>query len=141
MKRLLSIVTALLVAALFMLPAAAIINLDGTEPEWDGDPGIRPAMETIDGIDGIALLESPVEGLPEGDAVLYIGEPTDELPGDQEDEVFEFDRSHLARGAEAQVESAALSGMNLALYIGLAAVSLASLTLSIIALVKAGRKR
>ena len=125
MKRLLTVITTILVAALFLLPAAAIINLDGTEPEWDGDPGIRPAMETIDG---------------EADAVLFIGDPTDELPGDgdAEDDVIAFDRSHLARGAQA--EPAALSGVTLALYIGLGAVSLAALALSTVAIVKVRKK-
>ena len=139
MKRLLSIVTALLIAALFLLPAAAIINLDGTEPEWDGDPGIRPAIATIDGMEP---LEPASEAPADGEAVLYIGEPMDTLPDgqDAEDDLLEFDRSHLARSAEAQTELAALSGMNLVLYIGLGAVSLAALALSIVAIVKVRKK-
>jgi len=72
MKRLLSTLTVLLIAALFILPAAAIAHLDGSEPDWDGDPGIRPAMETLDGIEP---LESALDDLPDDDVVLYIGEP------------------------------------------------------------------
>jgi hypothetical protein len=40
-----------------MLPVAAIANLDGSEPEWDGAPGIRPLSD-----------------------VLTIGDPTDDYP-------------------------------------------------------------
>jgi len=148
MKRLLSIITALLVAALFILPAAAIAHLDGTEPEWDGDPGIRPLSETIDGFEPIVPIS---DELPDGEAVLYVGEPTDEPPGnlDTEDDSLGIDRSQLARGADTEIEpvvmegaqSAALSGVNLALYIGLGAVSLVALALSVIAIVKASRKK
>ena len=73
MKHLLRMITALLIAAVFILPASAIAQLDGSEPDWDGDPGIRPAMIAIDGADA------------DSDFVLCIGEPTDELPdGDQD---------------------------------------------------------
>jgi|GEM_PF-6481632 len=136
MKRLLSIVTALLVAALFVLPAAAIAHLDGSETEWTGDPGIMPLMETIDGIEPIS------EELPDGDAVLYIGEPADELPVDVlEDDALEIDRSHLARGADANAELTASSGMNWVLIIGLGASGFAVLALAAIVLVKVGRKK
>ena len=143
MKKLLSIITALLVAALFTLPVSAIAHLDGSEPDWDGDPGIRPASATIDGFEPIEPIS---EDLQDGNAVLYIGEPTDTLPGeeDAEDIQPEFDRSHLARGADAGAEAELASSsnsLNLALYIGLAVVSLTALALSIVAVVKASKKK
>ena len=140
MKRLLSIVTALLVAALFVLPASAIINLDGSEPEWDGDPGIRPAMETIDGIEPIVYL-SDEDGvvLMNGDSVIAADElPMDELPHDDD---LEIDRSHLARNPYANVNPAISSGATLALFIGLGLVSLAALALAIAAIMKVSRKK
>jgi len=53
----------------------------------------------------------------------------------------EFDRSHLARGADTDAEPSALSGRRLALYIGLGVVSLAALALSITAIAKVRRKK
>jgi len=141
MKRLLSIVIALFAAALFVLPASAIAHLDGSEPEWDGDPGIRPLMETLDGFEPIV----PISGeLPDdvvildGDTVLYIGEPTDELP---EEDGLEIDRSHLARGTDAIAEQSASPSVNWVLIIGLGAAGFAVLALAAIVLVKASRKK
>jgi len=151
MKRLLTIAAALLIAAMFILPASAIINLDGSEPEWGGDPRIRPLTDTIDGLelldeelplDGIVDIVPINEDLTDDDAVLYVGEPTDELPEDETaDDTVEFDRGHLARGEGAQIEQAISSGANPALYIGLGAAGLASLALASFALVRARRKK
>ena len=47
-KCLLALLLSLALAIGLAMPAAAIANLDGTEPEWDGDPRIRPLSETID---------------------------------------------------------------------------------------------
>jgi len=152
MKRLLTIAAAMLVAALFVLPSAAIINLDGTTPEWDGDPGIMPLMETIDG------LEVPVEETTDvvvrthNSGVLYIGEPADDLDGDADTnldgDLIEFDRSPFARDMAGADEWASTpygadkpSAATLAIYIGLGAVSLAALGLAIAALVKVGKKK
>ena len=46
-KRLLALLLAFALTLGLALPAAAIINLDGTEPDWDGDPLIRPLSDTI----------------------------------------------------------------------------------------------
>jgi len=140
MKRLLSIVTALLVATLFVLPASAIINLDGSESEWDGDPGIRPAMETIDGIEPyVSLSEEDGVVLMDGDSVIAADElPEDELP---QDDAPEIDRSHLARGLDAITAPAIPFGAALALFIGQGLVSLAALALAIAATIKASRKK
>jgi len=142
MKRLLSIVTALLVAALFVLPASAIINLDGTEPEWTGDPGIRPLMETLDGFEPIV----PISGELPDDIVILDGDSvitSDELPEDAqpEEDDLEIDRSHLARGADAIAEQSASSSVNWVLIIGLSAAGFAALLLVAIVLVKASRKK
>jgi len=114
MKRLLSITAALFIAALFALPTAAIANLDGSEPVFDGDAGIMPLADTVE----------------------VVGEPTDELfveaPENQNPEV---DRSSLARseGTPNRVYVA------VAAFALLGLVSTAALALSIIALVKANR--
>jgi len=47
-KRLLALLLSLALAFGLAMPAAAIINLDGTEPDWDGDPRIRPLSGEID---------------------------------------------------------------------------------------------
>ena len=46
-KRLLALLLAFALTLGLAMPALAIINLDGTEPEWDGDPLIRPLSDTI----------------------------------------------------------------------------------------------
>jgi len=48
MKKLLCVAIALLMTLMFVLPAAAIINVDGSEPEWTGAPGIRPADDVLE---------------------------------------------------------------------------------------------
>ncbi|MCL2445312.1 MAG: hypothetical protein FWD06_00885 [Oscillospiraceae bacterium] len=87
MKRIFQLALALVLALALMLPVAAIANLDGSDPEWDGYEGIRPMSD-----------------------VLTIGEPTDE-PVDAVDGYFELDDSYeipernpLARDANANDE-------------------------------------
>jgi len=147
MKRILSIVTALLVAALFILPAASIAYIDGTEPEWTGDPNIRPMMENIDGLlDETAAPDlQPGETIgivPLEDGIQIIGEPTDELFEEGLDtEDGTFDRSPYARGAEAEAELAGTASVSYAVYIALGVASFTALLLSAVALVKVSRKK
>jgi len=47
MKRIAQLTLALLLALALMLPAAAIINIDGSDPDWDGYAGIRPASDVL----------------------------------------------------------------------------------------------
>ena len=110
MKRLLGIATALLVAALFALPTAAIASLDGTEPVFDGDAGIVPLTESIE------IIDEPVY------------EP-----------IMPIDANPLARSESTPVQ--VYAALALAAYMGLGTLSLAALSLSIIALVKIKRMK
>ncbi|MCL2445311.1 MAG: hypothetical protein FWD06_00880 [Oscillospiraceae bacterium] len=47
MKRIAQLTLALLLALALMLPVAAIANLDGSDPEWDGYASIRPASDIL----------------------------------------------------------------------------------------------
>jgi len=47
MKRIAQLTLALLLALALMLPVAAIANLDGSEPEWEGYAGIRPMSDIL----------------------------------------------------------------------------------------------
>lgn len=114
MKRLLSITAALLVAALFALPTAAIANLDGTEPAFEGEAGIVPLSDTIE-----------VIGDPDATA-------PDETPADGS-----IDRSALARSEDTPIQ--AYAALALAACAGLGTMSLAALTLSIIVLAKVNK--
>jgi len=53
MKRILQVALTLALALALMLPVAAIANIDGSEPEWDGYAGIRPMSDelVIDGVE------------------------------------------------------------------------------------------
>ena len=150
MKRLLSIATALFIAALFVLPGAAIAHLDGSEPEWTGEAGIMPAMDTLEGIEPIEpLAEGETVGivpyneeLPGDDGVAFIGEPTDELPGGgalELDEIDDFERNPLARSAD--MESVGSANVSWVLLIGLGAAGLVVLLLVAFVLVKFIKKK
>ena len=145
MKRLLCIVTALLVAAMFALPAAAIINLDGSEPEWTGDPGIRPLTETLDGIDldGFIPIEPYSEGLSEINGIEYIGEPTDNLDETEEAEDSGINRSALARdqATDAETETEASFGVRLVLIAALGLAGAAALAVLVVVLARVRRKK
>ncbi|MCL2531997.1 MAG: hypothetical protein FWE40_07565 [Oscillospiraceae bacterium] len=82
MKRIFQIALTLALALALMLPVAAIINVDGSDPEWDGYAGIRPAMDDI----------------------LVIGEPTDDSPlyGIEIDDYYDgtWERNPLARDGD-----------------------------------------
>ena len=114
MKRYLCIAAALLIAALFALPAAAIAGLDGSDPVFEGEAGIVPLMDSVE-----------VIGEPADDQV-YI-EPVDRP----------IDRSHLARSGERPIQAYAV--LALAAFSVLSLLGLTSLALSVIALVKFGR--
>jgi len=114
MKRLLCIAAALFIAALFALPTAAIANLDGTEPLFEGEAGIVPLSGTIE----------------------FIGDPDASVPGETPVDGT-IDRSSLARSEGAPVQ--AYAALVLAVGAGLGTISLAALTLAIIALVKVNK--
>ena len=113
MKRLLCIAAALFIATLFALPTAAIANLDGTEPVFNGEAGIVP-------------LNDSVEFIGDPDA------PADEVPADGS-----IDRSSLARSESPSIQSYA--ALSLVVFTALGLLSLAALSLSVIALVKVNK--
>ncbi|MCL2194518.1 MAG: hypothetical protein FWB76_01005 [Oscillospiraceae bacterium] len=47
MKRIAQLTLVALLALALVLPAAAIANIDGSEPEWDGYAGIRPMSDVL----------------------------------------------------------------------------------------------
>jgi len=133
MKRIVQLALAIALALALMLPVAAIANIDGSEPEWDGYAGIRPASD-----------------------VLTIGDPTDE-PTDGYFDLDEawagYDRHPLARDGDVdtidvpELEGSGIvaisgelaeTGCNIpvALFYATLAVAVLALALAIVALVK-----
>jgi len=129
MKRIFQLALVLLLAMMFVLPATAIINADGSDPDWDGYEGIMPAMDEITPYD-----------IPSNDDYLgYI----------EVDEHFEApERNPLARDNYVDIETISIetdtigmiNTMAIATWAALGMAALA-LLLAIIALVKAGRKK
>ncbi|MCL2445313.1 MAG: hypothetical protein FWD06_00890 [Oscillospiraceae bacterium] len=135
MKRIFQLALITLLAVALMLPAAAIINTDGSDPNWDGVEGIVPAMNDI-------ISDEYDETANHNDDYLgYV----------EVDEHYEVPERHpLARNNEdyAEIEpiSAETGGTNglsntmaILIYSALG-LALFAVLLSIIALVNAGRK-
>ncbi|MCL2194519.1 MAG: hypothetical protein FWB76_01010 [Oscillospiraceae bacterium] len=142
MKRIVQLALALALALALMLPAAAIINTDGTDPDWDGYEGIRPMSDVVvlndaEDLDDYSAYE--LDAIADYDSGFGFDDP-------------EWDRHPLARDGEgyADIEPIAIgiepisadnTMMNtIVLWAALGMAALA-LLLAIIALAKAGRKK
>ncbi|MCL2531996.1 MAG: hypothetical protein FWE40_07560 [Oscillospiraceae bacterium] len=134
MKRIFQLALVLLLAVAFMLPTAAIINADGSDPDWDGVEGIVPAMNDI------VLYDYDAHTPANDDYLGYI----------EVDETYEVpERNPLARDeGYADIEpiyAVTTEGITMVnnvlitwVALGLAALAL---LLAIIALAKAGHKK
>jgi|GEM_PF-1014998 len=147
MKRIFQLTLALVLALALMLPVAAIANIDGSEPEWDGYAGIRPMSDIItigdptdEPLDGYFELNDSYE-IPERNPLARNEVPDDINPID----VPELAGSGIMAISDEIAEgylgiepiSADLNnGIPVALFYVTLAVAVLALALAIVALVK-----
>jgi len=132
MKRIAQFALALLLAFALLLPTAAIINVDGSDPEWTGESAIVPAMEDNLGLDDDTLYnDGYVENWQDSDR--------HPLARDGDIAIDPIDAPVPGIGGQLANDCAPCMWQAIASYAALGLAALA-LLLAIIALAKIGRK-